>query len=73
MHVPGRMSTKVLANGLHCTQGMMAAGIAKMARVTMVKYTYRLSHASVKRSKVNPKEILLNEMAKMDTVSPVAP
>jgi hypothetical protein len=73
MHVPGMMSIKVLDNGLHCTQGMTAAGIAKIARVIMVKYTYFLIQPSAKRSRVTPKAILLNVMAKMDIESPDAP
>jgi hypothetical protein len=73
IQVPGRMSTKVLLKGLHRTQGRVAVGIEKIARVTMVKYTYCLGHPSVKRVNVTPKEILLNMMASVDMVRPVAP
>jgi hypothetical protein len=38
-HVPGRISRKVLAMGLHCVQGTVAAGIANTARVVIAKHT----------------------------------
>lgn len=37
--VPGRMSMKVLANGLHNTQGMIAVGSAKMDSVMIENQT----------------------------------
>jgi hypothetical protein len=73
MHVPGRMSTNVLAKGLHRIQGSTAAGIANIAIVTMANHTYILRYPSVNRSKVTPNEILLMVMAASDTVSAVAP
>ena len=73
MHSPGMKSTKVLASGLHCTHGMMVAGIAKIARVEIAKYTTSLTHPSVNRSKVSPKEILLRAIATVYIVSSAAP
>jgi hypothetical protein len=66
-------STKVLARGLHCTQGMIVAGTAKIAKVEIAKYTKSLVHPSVNRSKVSPKEILLRAMATVYIVSSAAP
>lgn len=63
MHSPGMKSTNVFASGLHCTHGMTVAGIAKIAKVEIAKYTTSLIHPSVNRSKVIPKEILLNAIA----------
>lgn len=56
-------STKVFDNGTHCTHGMIVAGIAKMAKVEIAKYTTILVHPSVNRSKVIPKDILLRAIA----------
>jgi hypothetical protein len=39
IHVPGIMSTKAFATGRQSTQGRTAAGIAKIARVAIAKYT----------------------------------
>lgn len=56
-------STKVFDSGTHCTHGMTVAGIAKIAKVEIAKYTKILLGPSVNRSKVSPKEILLRAMA----------
>jgi hypothetical protein len=63
MHSPGMKSTKVFDSGLHCTHGMIVAGIANIAKVEIAKYTTSLYHPSVNRSKVIPKEILLKAIA----------
>lgn len=73
IQVPGRIPTKALLRGLQRNHGRVAVGIEKIARVTMAKYAYCLGHPSVKRVNVTPKDILLNVMANVDTVRPVAP
>jgi hypothetical protein len=73
MQVPGTISTNVLVNGLHRTQGSTPAGTAKMKRVAMAKHTYALINPSVSRNSVTPNEILLSVMAIRETVRPVAP
>jgi hypothetical protein len=52
---------------------MIVAGIAKIAKVEIAKYTKTLIHPSVKRSKVIPKEILLRAIATVYIVSSAAP
>jgi hypothetical protein len=37
IHSPGKMSTNVLANGLHCTQGITITGTANIASVAIAK------------------------------------
>lgn len=66
-------STKVFASGLHCTHGIMVAGIAKIAKVEIAKHTTSLVHPWVNRSKVIPKEILLTAIATVYIVSSAAP
>jgi hypothetical protein len=52
---------------------MIVAGIAKIARVEIAKYTTSLVHPCVNRSKVIPKEILLTAIATAYIVSSAAP
>jgi hypothetical protein len=73
MHWPGMKSTKVFASGVHCTHGMIVAGIAKIAKVEIAKYTKSRTRPSVNRSKVRPKEILLRAIATVYIVSSAAP
>lgn len=64
---------KVLANGLHNTQGIIAVGSANMDSVMIENQTYNRDQESVNRIKVIPNEILLRFIARVETVSPVAP